>query len=103
MPVWRTIRTRTEHDNPGHGKHWAVGGSRTLALSCGHELVRKQSQTIPARVRCKRCESILAGEDRRSSYDDGITWTKEVWDRETGMPMTVPCDPQPDLGGAEHG
>lgn len=98
-PIWREIASCSERDNPGAEKSWAVGGSRTLTLTCGHEIRQKQSQTVPKKCRCKECESL-----RRQKT--GSIWPtlgiQEVWNEEKQMPETVPwSEPNDDMSRRE--
>jgi hypothetical protein len=95
-PIWRTIVTQTVRDNPGYEKSWAVGGSRTLQLICGHDSPRKQSVAVPKRVRCKTCESRRNGSVETRTHLDGSE-TVETWDAETQMPKRVTSVPNDKL------
>lgn len=87
-PIWRNPVSQSDHHNPGYGKHWAVGGHRTLLLDCGHSTARKLSAKIPLRVRCKECESRRDGSVQTLFHEDGSK-TVETWDFETAMPKRV--------------
>lgn len=87
--ILRPILKVTRHMNPGHEKHWAVGGSLTLHLSgCGHEDRRKMSQGVPkrGRVHCKECERLRNGSTTTTTQADGSR-IRETWNVETGYPL----------------
>ena len=102
MGVNNVIREIVSHEkrmNPGHQKHWAVGGSITMVLAdCGHQVSRKLSQGLPKtnRVRCPECTDLANGARIRTGNPDG-TWTVWGWDYETNLPTKriAPSSEQP--------
>lgn len=73
--------------NPGHAKHWAVGGYTVCELECGHVETIKNSRRIPEYITCKTCESLRAG-SVYTLYDlKSRTATECAWDPVTCMPQ----------------
>lgn len=87
--IIRAIESHSVHMNPGHQKHWAVGGRITFLLAdCGHQVTRKLSQGMPKtmRVRCDECTSLANGARHRTGRADG-GWDSWTWDAEKGLPV----------------
>ena len=86
-PIWRKVLGSVDHMNPGAHKSRYVGGRTYLTLdACGHELVRKISQGIPAKVRCPDCEALSTGGRTSTQYHEGGTKTVTTWNAELGLP-----------------
>lgn len=84
--IYREVRIFSTRMGAGHEKSWAVGGSNTITLVCGHELYRKLSRGVPKKARCRTCESIK--QDGGTSFTGhGDEWWTEDWDEKTQMPV----------------
>lgn len=85
-PVWRKVKKVEVGHNPGWGKSVFVGGSSLITLECGHHIVRKNSQKVPAKAKCRDCASLRNGSTRKSRELASNILTTETWDAASGMP-----------------
>jgi hypothetical protein len=57
---WRQVVWNTSY--PGDKPCSHSGGINVIQLACGHRIVRKWSQGIPHKVRCRECGTKLETE-----------------------------------------